>query len=336
VVLCSSDSFADATAARSVTPRVGVADLCFEAVQEPPEQADQLVDSTVLDELEVRRSAMAYVADRAASSGGVVTRAELEAFTYAGEQLKLIDQSRGIRNPRQLSATLSILSSPNGPYDDVETEDGLLRYAYRTGAPDAGDNRKLRRAAETGVPLLLLRGIAPGVFVPVFPVFVVHDDPVGRFVEIAVDESLRHLHDRELSPDARAYAERLTRLRLHQPVFRARVLSAYDRRCAICRLKYVDLLDAAHILSDADGGQPVVTNGLALCKIHHAAYDRGILGVRPDYRVEVRPDVLDEVDGPMLRHGLQDVHGWALELPGRKADRPDRGLLAQRYASFLR
>jgi len=96
-----------------------------------------------LDELDVRRSAMAYLADVMASSGGVVTRAELEAFRDGGEQLKLIDQGRGIRNPRQLSATLSILSQPKGPYDDVETEDGLLRYAYREGSPDAGDNRKL-------------------------------------------------------------------------------------------------------------------------------------------------------------------------------------------------
>src|SRR5690242_15412028 len=73
-----------------------------------------------------------------AASGGVITRAQLESFQYDGEQLKLIDQSRGIRNPRQLAATLSILSQPNGPYDDVETEDGLLRYAYRDGDPNGG------------------------------------------------------------------------------------------------------------------------------------------------------------------------------------------------------
>ena len=277
---------------------------------------------------------MAYLADLMAASGGVVTRSQLEAFAYRGEQLKLIDQSRGIRNPRQLTATLSVLSQPKGPYDDVETEDGLLRYAYRDGDPEGGDNRKLRRAAELGLPLLLLRGIEPGVFVPVFPVYVVADDPVGRFVEIAVDESLRYLPPSSPSADNREYAERLTRLRLHQPVFRARVLRAYERACAICRLKHVDLLDAAHILSDADGGQPVVPNGLALCKIHHAAYDRGILGVRRDYVVEVRPDVLLEVDGPMLKHGLQDVHGWTLELPARASDRPDQDLLDQRWRAF--
>lgn len=279
---------------------------------------------------------MAYLAEVMAASGGVVTRVQLEAFHYGGEQLKLIDQSRGIRNPRQLSATLSILSQPKGPYDDVETEDGLLRYAYRDGSPDAGDNRKLRQAAELGVPLVLLQGIAAGVFVPTFPVYVVADDPIGRYVEIAVDESLRFLPSRTSTPDTRAYAERLTKLRLHQPVFRARVLRAYEQACAICRLKHVDLLDAAHILSDAEGGQPVIPNGLSLCKIHHAAYDRGILGVRPDYVVQVRPDVLLEVDGPMLKHGIQDVQGWHLELPKRISERPDRDLLAQRYEAFSR
>ena len=288
----------------------------------------------LLDELDVRRAAMAYLAERTADSGGVVTRAELESFHYAGEPLKLIDQSRGIRNPRQLAATLSILAQPKGPYDDVETENGLIRYAYRDGDPNGGDNRKLRRAAELGVPLVLLRGIAPGVFVPVFPVYVVADDPEKRHVEIAVDESLRFLAGRTPTVDTREYAERLTRLRLHQPVFRAQVLRAYERSCAICRLKHVDLLDAAHILSDAAGGQPIVPNGLSLCKIHHAAYDRDIVGIRPDYTVEVRPDVLLEIDGPMLRHGLQDVHGWRLELPRRPADHPDRELLGQRWAAF--
>lgn len=290
----------------------------------------------MIDELGVRRAAMAYLAELMAGSGGVVTRAQLEAFAYGGEQLKLIDQSRGIRNPRQLAATLSILSQPKGPYDDVQTEDGLLRYAYRDGDPGSGDNRKLRRAAELGLPLVLLQGIAAGVFVPTFPVYVVADDPVGRFVEIAVDESLRYLADTTASEDTRAYAERLTRLRLHQPVFRARVLRAYDRACAICRLKHVDLLDAAHIRSDSDGGQPVVTNGLSLCKIHHAAYDRGIVGVRSDYVVQVRADVLLEIDGPMLQHGIKAVHDVPLVLPNRVADRPDRDLLAQRFATFSR
>lgn len=60
------------------------------------------------------------------------------------------------------------------------------------------------------------------------------------------------------------------------------------------------------------------------------------MGVRPDYVVEIRQDVLDEVDGPMLRHGLQDVHGWRLALPKRLIDLPDQASLAARYDTFVR
>lgn len=288
----------------------------------------------LLDELDVRRSAMAYVADRAERNGGVVTRAELEAFAYDGIPLKLIDKGRGIRNPRQLSAVLTILSTLNGPYEDALSPDGLLRYAYQSRPADQGDNVKLRAAAGSNLPLILLQSIDDGVFAPTFPAYVVRDVPEGRYVEIALDVSLLGATGAPTTPLSRQYAERLTKLRLHQPVFRARVLRAYDKACTICRLKHVDLLDAAHILGDAEGGEPDVTNGLAMCKIHHAAYDKGIVGIRPDYVVEVREDVLLEVDGPMLKHGIQETHGWRLNVPARASDRPDRDLLARRYAAF--
>ena len=87
-------------------------------------------------------------------------------------------------------------------------------------------------------------------------------------------------------------------------------------------------------MSDADGGKPVVPNGPSLCKIHHAAYDRGMLDVRPDYVVQVRPGVLLEQDGPMLKYGIQAVHDVRLALPARPTHRPDRDLLAQRFAAF--
>jgi len=77
-----------------------------------------------------------------------------------------------------------------------------------------------------------------------------------------------------------------------------------------------------------------VTNGLSLCKIHHAAYDANILGVRPDHVAEVRSDILDEIDGPMLRHGLQAVHGTKIVLPTSATKRPDPQGLERRYEQF--
>ena len=169
--------------------------------------------------------------------------------------------------------------------------------------------------------------------------YVVDERPAERAFLVAIDEAQRLVDAKlieALTPDRRSYMERLVRTRLHQPVFRARVLQAYETRCAMCQLRHGDLLDAAHIIRDADeGGLPVVPNGLALCKIHHAAYDRNILGVRPDLRIDVRRDILDEVDGPMLRHGIQEMAGVRLTLPRQRIAHPDRDNLERRYQEFL-
>ena len=59
-----------------------------------------------------------------------------------------------------------------------------------------------------------------------------------------------------------------------------------------------------------------------------------MLGITPDYTVTINRDLLDEVDGPMLKHGLQDMHGRPLHLPARRRDWPDRERLAHRWDAF--
>lgn len=287
-------------------------------------------------EEEFRQLVMAAVAERTAANGGVISRAELSALLLAnGETRRVIDTSKGIWNPRDLAATLSIVSSPAGPYEDRDVDGGLFHYDYRAGSTE-GDNTKLRRAFELGLPVILLRKIDNGVYVPVFPTYVVADDINNRQFVLALDESLRFLAN-PLSPTApeKRYAERVVQARLHQPEFRARVIRAYRATCAICSLKHADLLDAAHIIGDSEnGGEPIVTNGLSLCKIHHAAYDRNLLGISADYTVHIDRELLDEVDGPMLRHGLQEMHGRSLILPIKRNELPDRERLSVRFEHF--
>jgi putative restriction endonuclease len=104
----------------------------------------------------------------------------------------------------------------------------------------------------------------------------------------------------------------------------------------MCRLRHPELLDAAHIIPDGDpGGEPVVPNGLSLCKIHHAAFDADMLGVRPDLVITVRRDVLEEHDGPILQYGLQALSGQRLEPPRERIARPDPARLELRYDRFL-
>jgi len=112
------------------------------------------------------------------------------------------------------------------------------------------------------------------------------------------------------------------------------VMRAYRESCAVCRLRQPALLDAAHIVSFSDDGPSTVDNGLSLCKIHHAPYDHNILGVSPDAKLHLRQDLLDEIDGPMLRHGLQEVHGTSLVMPRRPADRPRPEFLETRWEQF--
>lgn len=290
-------------------------------------------------EAAMRVEIMDWVRQRAEANGGFLHRHELLSFRLGGEDLPLIDFSRGIRNPAAFGSTLSIVSSANGPYDDVESpEDGLLHYAYRKGDPFTGDNRKLREAMLTGQPLILFRKEVPNFYTPVMPVYVVDDYPEERAFVIALDEAFRYMGDiKGLAEPQREYARRLAKQRLHQPAFRTRVLLAYETRCAVCTLRHGSLLDAAHIVPDSDErGVPTTSNGLALCKIHHAAYDQQMLGISPDYKVAINRDVLEEVDGPMLRHGIQEMHGRELTVPARRTDRPSRELLAWRWERFTR
>jgi putative restriction endonuclease len=114
------------------------------------------------------------------------------------------------------------------------------------------------------------------------------------------------------------------------------VLQAYRTRCTICSLKEASLLQAAHIVEDHDplGGATVI-NGLALCAIHHLAFDRNLLGIDPRGIVHIADRLLREVDGPMLLNGLQGFHGEAIVLPRRPEERPDPERLESRFERFL-
>ena len=290
---------------------------------------------------EIRNAAFTYLDEARSTYGDRIPWKVLQAFRHGDSRRALITQ-RGIRWVSGLPAlTFTTTYSPDpgrAPYADRVGADGFPRYKYQGNDPSLTDNMSMLAAEAMGKPLVWFVGTGEGVYSATYPVYVVdHDDAALEFT-IALDEEQRALWDEpRLDPLAkRRYAERLTRQRLHQPIFRSQVLRAYEQRCAICRLKHVPLLDAAHILDDALGGQPVVTNGMAMCKIHRAAYDQHLLTITPEYRVEVQPAVLDETDGPMLRHGLQDTHGWRIALPRRVAEQPDRTLLATRVITFRR
>jgi putative restriction endonuclease len=269
----------------------------------------------------------------------------LRGFDFQGVRVPLIGP-QGIFKPAILpELPLSIATAPpvqhrERPYDDGFVDGGFLRYRYRGTDPGHRDNVGLRLAMERQTPLVYLHGIVPGLYEPAWPVFVVEDEPKALTFIVAIDDQLGaptawQVRDPAALIARRQYVTAVVRQRLHQRAFRERVLRAYQQCCAICRLRHDELLEAAHILPDGHPlGEPVVPNGLALCKLHHAAFDSYIIGVTPDLDVKVRLDVLEEIDGPMLQHGLQGFQDRRIHVPRAEHLRPNRDFLAERYERF--
>lgn len=307
------------------------------------------MDSSAVDlDTRVRLAAFAFLAEQTQLHGDVLPRATLATgFTFDGTRVPLIGP-QGIFKPAILPevplsiTTVPVVEGKPRPYADEVGATGLLLYRYRGTDPSHRDNVGLRLALNRRAPLIYLYGVVPGQYLPVWPVYIVADDPQTLAFSVAVDELRVVATGMGAQPEAavearRQYITAVTQRRLHQESFRQRVLQAYQTQCAICRLRHAELLEAAHILPDGHPkGEPIIPNGLALCKLHHAAFDRHILGVRPDLVVEVRLDILREADGPMLRHGLQEMQGSKILVPRTDRLRPRREFLEERFALFQR
>jgi putative restriction endonuclease len=283
-----------------------------------------------IDSIAFRERVFEKLSEMLSDTGGYLSRRELESFEIDGLALPLLDGQQAIHNPKdpvELDATLSVYSKPGTQHHDGDSSKGVWRYQY-TGSTPRGRNIKLREAYKRALPIIYYDWIADGVFAPRFPVFVVRDVPEEMHVLLAYD-SLKSLG----SPDSdtqveAAYRQAVVQQRIHQSEFRARVLYAYHTACAICEMPYASLLDAAHIRPYGEpGGERDVQNGLALCTIHHRAYDKKLIGIDGEQRLYVRPDVESIQDGPVLAASLQCLGGTRLtnKVPrGKLAPDPDR------------
>lgn len=272
-----------------------------------------------------------------------------KGFEYGSERLLFATAAQGIFKPARMKGVLSVktvVPKPGGRvwyHDQLEADTKLrtatdtLTYAFKGSDPDDAQNRLLRDATERRLPLIYFYGVAPASYEPIFPTYVVDWDPGSLSVRLAP----KPLADAATlwtppSADERRYALRQVKQRLHQSLFRERVVAAYGGRCALTGLPEVRLVDAAHIVPDGDAelGQPDIRNGICMSKLHHAAYDANLIGIDPDGRIHVSERLLELHDGPMLELGIKGLKGQSVRPPadGRLAPDPDR--LALRFELF--
>jgi putative restriction endonuclease len=108
--------------------------------------------------------------------------------------------------------------------------------------------------------------------------------------------------------------------------FRRRVLGAYEHRCAACGIQ-LKLIDAAHILPVADPASTDETaNGVALCKLHHAAMDQGLISFDEKYRIEISESEIERLAAANLSGGIKEFKQRlkaAIVLPTDRRDYPN-------------
>jgi putative restriction endonuclease len=179
----------------------------------------------------------------------------------------------------------------------------------------------LERAAQDGVATQARKTTPREIVVAVAPSFllwyvedgaVLHNSGTDALaVEDLIDaspEDEREFVDTSADEDQAARRYRLveTMRAVRDARFRPAVLQAYRHQCAFCPIA-LNLVDAAHIIPvKRPHSTDDVTNGLALCRLHHAAYDSGLVGVRSDYSILLNPRAVDRLRELHFLRGLDE------------------------------
>jgi len=113
--------------------------------------------------------------------------------------------------------------------------------------------------------------------------------------------------------------------RFRENDFKKRVLGAYQNRCSVCGIQ-LNLIDAAHIIPVAvDTSTDETRNGIALCKLHHSAYDRNLISFDERYKIELSTSEVARLTAQNLIGGLKEFKKHlktAIILPSDRRDYP--------------
>jgi uncharacterized protein with PIN domain len=107
-------------------------------------------------------------------------------------------------------------------------------------------------------------------------------------------------------------------------------------RCAICGFQYDEVLDAAHIIPVAEGGEDTYENGLGLCPNCHRMFDKGLILVDEMYQIYLHPQHAETYDQIGKADSLNDLRTQlrtTLWLPNNPSQRPNPSNLRAAFSA---
>ena len=155
---------------------------------------------------------------------------------------------------------------------------------------------------------------------------------VAKFSEKNIEETT-NIEINDL-PDGKE-REAIVKQRVNQSFFRTTVLSSYNFRCCISGVSAPELLEACHIVdwSDDVSNRMNPKNGLCMNPFFHKAYDRYMLSITPDFKIEISRRLLDGVMQDSFLEYLKNINGKKIMLPDKF--HPQKELLEINYHKFL-
>lgn len=282
--------------------------------------------------------------------GDTIPAAEIrKGFRIDGESILLENQVKGIFKPRQMKkGVLSIKTTKPRDglvniYSDQLKDDGFYHYSLQTGNPRTGSNQYLWQSKELCQPFIYFHAVAPAVYKALWPCFIKEIFPEKGYSVVSVGKvSQSKRNDREfeytIADEIESrYLVRESNFRLHQASFRHNVLKAYQNKCSITGLPIPKLIEAAHIISDKEiGPMQTVSNGIALSRLHHKAYDSHMLGIDPDYKIHLGREFERLERSDVISNYFIIYKGTKISIPNSNQLKPNKDYLARRFESFER
>lgn len=115
--------------------------------------------------------------------------------------------------------------------------------------------------------------------------------------------------------------EILIKQRVNQGFFRSAVLSSYNQRCCITGISIADLLIASHIVpwSVDDKNRTNPHNGLCLNSLHDRAFDKGLITITPDFRIQISSKIKEYKE-----EKNKEIENYFLKYENQKIFLPDK------------